>query len=327
MPALRPITISDIQEARKRLRGQVLHTPLLLLDALEPPASISNKPRQGKIYLKLENLQPTGSFKIRGAGNAMLSMPPERLSDGVWTASAGNMGLNLAWFAYQQSIPCRVIVPQEAPQVKVNALERLNAQVIRRSFSEYQQIQCEPAMAQLPGLLVHPFADTQVMAGNAAIVLEILEDQPEVQAIFAPYGGGGLCCGLAAALQQIAPQVQLIACEVETGAPLTASLLAGKPVEVNYSSSFISGMGAPFVFPQMWQLASQLLQATCVVSLEEVKQAIRLLAETQHVIAEGAGAVALAAALKSTGLQKIACIISGGNIDRQTLIDLLKEKC
>lgn len=314
MSSLRPPGIDAIRSARQRLAGRVIRTPLVPLQAEEAGR---------KIYLKLENLQPTGSFKVRGAGNALLSAGPDALRDGVWTASAGNMGQALAWYARQLNVACSVIVPDDAPEVKVQAIRRFGAAIVRVPFPEYQSIQREGHCDRMKGLLVHPFADESVLAGNATIGLELLEDLPDVEVVLVPFGGGGLSCGIAAAIKEVRPDVRVEAVEVETATPLTTSLAAGHSTEVSYHSSFISGMGAPFVFPQMWPLASQFLDGSQVVSLADTADAIRLMSERHHVVAEGAGAVASAAALRTYSGKKVICIVSGGNIAAAHLSTIL----
>lgn len=315
---LSPLSWNDILSARRWLLGRVTRTPLIQLEAVP------------EIYLKLENLQPTGSFKVRGAVNTLISANPDELAFGVWTASAGNMGQALAWQAQRIGIPCTVIVPDDAPLVKIDAITRYGASIIKLPFSSYQEIQKQGCYPRMGGLFVHPFANTDVVAGNATIGLEILEDLPDVDTILVPYGGGGLSCGIASAVdhyQRVFPykpfhSIQVIAVEAATATPLTSSLAAHQPVDVPYKASFISGMGAPFVFPQMWPLVKELICETQVVELERVSNAIRLLAERQHIIVEGAGAVALAAALERQN-KKTVCIISGGNIDENLLIKIL----
>ena len=315
---------ASIHSARERLAGTILRAPLIRFDnrssdfsrfgATEVATTVKTE-----IYLKLENLQPTGSFKVRGAGNALLAANPDQLKDGVWTASAGNMGQALAWYAKKLNVPCTVLVPDDAPEVKVQAIQRLGAEVVKVPFAEYQSVQKEGSHSAMKGLLIHPFADEAVMAGNGTIGLEILEDLPDADLILVPYGGGGLSCGIAAAVK-----TRVEAVELETATPFTSSLSAGKMVEVPYQASFISGMGAPFVFPQMWTLASQLLDGSRVVKLTQVAEAIRLLAERHHIIVEGAGAVALAAALQITEKKKIVCVVSGGNINATHLNKILQ---
>ena len=315
MKTLRPIPLADIQAARARLAGTVLHTPLVRLNAPDMPA---------EVYLKLENLQPVGSFKIRAAGNAMLSVDPARLADGVWTVSAGNMALAVVWFAHLLNLTCTAVVPEDAPAAKLAALRRSHARIITVPFADYQSIQRTHAYPGMPGLLIHPFADPAVMAGDGTLGLEILEDLPDVDAILVPYGGGGLSCGIASAVHAVNPRVKVFAVEVTSGAPLTASLAAGHPVEVPYAASFVSGIGAPFTFPEMWPLASRILDGAFAVELAQVAEAVRLQVEWNHVVAEGAGAVALAAALGGkAGGGKIVCLVSGGNLDSNKLVMIL----
>jgi threonine dehydratase len=234
------------------------------------------------------------------------------------------MGQALAWYARELGIACTVVVPDDAPEVKVGAIERLGANIVKVPFAEYQAIQREGAYSEMKGQLIHPFAEEAVMAGNGTIGLEILEDLPDVDLVLVPYGGGGLSCGIAAAIRASRPGVRIEAVEVATAAPLTGSLAAGKPVDVPYQSSFVSGMGAPFVFPQMWSLASQLLDGSRVVDLVQVAEAIRLLAERHHIVVEGAGAVALAAALAGPAGKKVVCVVSGGNIVSTHLTKILQ---
>lgn len=314
MPLHAP-SLESIRAAQNRLAGTVLRIPLI-------PLYLENAPAE--IYLKLENLQPTGSFKVRGAGNALLSLTPAETRHGVWTASAGNMGQALAWFARQRGIACTVVVPADAPMVKVEAIRRLGAEIVSIPFAEYQSIQREGQWDALKGLLVHPFADEAVMAGNGTLGFEILADLPEVDTILVPYGGGGLSCGIAAAVKASESQARVEAVELATATPITASLAAGQMVEVPYQASFVSGMGAPFVFPQMWPLAQNLIAASRVVELAQVAAAIRLLAERHHIIVEGAGAVALAAALAMPAGEKVVCIVSGGNINAAHLTKILQ---
>jgi threonine dehydratase len=315
MNTFQPIPLAEIQAARARLAGTVLHTPLVRFNAPDMPA---------ETYLKLENLQQVGSFKIRAAGNAMLSADPARLADGVWTASAGNMAQAVAWYARRLGLVCTAVVPEDAPPAKLSALRRLNAKIIAVPFADYQSIQRTHVFAGMSGLLIHPFADPAVMAGDGTLGMEILEDLPDVDVILVPYGGGGLSCGIASAVHAANPKVKIIAVEVASAAPLTASLAAGQPVEVPYAASFVSGIGAPFIFPEMWPLASRMLDGAFAVELTQVAEALRLQIEWNHVVAEGAGAVALALALSGkAGGGKIVCLVSGGNIDMEKLVAIL----
>jgi threonine dehydratase len=310
----RPIALDEVRAARASVSVAVLRTPLVRLD-VDAPA---------EVWLKLENLQPTGSFKVRGAGAALGAVGPECLANGVWTASAGNMALALAWWARRLDLTATVVAPDDAPEAKLAGVRRLGARIVQVPFSRYQQIQRAARWEAADGLLVHPFADRNVMAGNGVIALEILEDLPDADAIVAPYGGGGLSCGIASAAAALGSPARVYGCEVETATPLHASLAASRPVTVPYTPSFVSGMGAPFVFEQMWPLASRLLAGAPVVTLHEVRRAIRLLAARAKVVAEGAAATTLAAALKGAcGRGKVVCVVSGGNIGASPLAEIL----
>lgn len=314
--AAQPVSLDAIRAARERIAPYVLRTPLVRLELDDAPA---------EIYLKLENLQPVGAFKIRGASNAILSAPPEALRAGVWTASAGNMALGVAWQARRLGIPCAIVAPDHAPQTKLDALARLGARVVTIPFAEWFAILSTRAYPGMDGYFVHPVSDTAVMAGNGTIGLEIVEDLPDVDAVVAPYGGGGLSCGIAAALRALRPQARAYACEVETAAPLAASLAAGGPRAIDYTPSFVDGMGGPHVLPDMWPLASSLLAGSLVVSLAEVAAAVRLLVERRRIVAEGAGAAPVAAATKGlAGGGKVVCVVSGGNLDTARLVTILQ---
>lgn len=310
-----PVPLSRVYAARRRLEGTVPRTPLVPLSVDAAPA---------RIYLKLENLQPIGSFKLRGAGNAMLEAGGAALAQGVYTASAGNMAQGVAWFARRLGVPCVAVVPDHAPQTKRAAIQRLGAEVVAVPAEEWLRVMTTHGDARFPGRFIHPFSDPAVMAGNGTVGLEILEDLPEVDAIVVPYGGGGLSCGIAAAVKALRPRVRVFACEVATAAPLAASLAAGAPRPVPYAPSFVDGIGAPAVFPEMWPLASRLLDGSLVVTLDEVAAAIRVLATHSHVIAEGAGAAPVAAALAGrAGPGTVVCVVSGGNIDPGVLAAIL----
>lgn len=277
-----------------------------------------------QIYLKLENLHPTGSFKVRGATYAMHVAPEEALRAGVWTMSAGNMAQALAWQARARSLPCTVVVPETAPQAKIEAIDRLGARIIREPFDDWLKIAETRHHPAVEGFFIHPFSDNAVMAGNGTIGLEIVEDLPDVEAIVVPWGGGGLSCGIASAVGMVAPGVKVYACEFEPTAPLSASLAAGCPTEVPFLHTFIDGIGAPVVFPEMFELAKALLDGSLVSSVQEVAEAVRLLAARNHIVAEGAGAASVAAALAGkAGEGKVACVVSGGNIDAAKLAKIL----
>ena len=310
-------TLEQIREARQVIAGSAIRTPLVRLNVLDAPA---------EIYLKLENLQPIGSFKIRGAANAIGHTPPEQLKRGVWTASAGNMAQGVAWRARELGIPCAVVVPEHAPEAKLAAIKRLGGEIIKVPFDAWWQVILTHRYEGLDGLFVHPVSNTHVMAGNGTIGIEILEDLPDVDALIIPYGGGGLSSGIATAIRALKRDTKVYACEVETAAPLAASLAAGAPQEVNYTPSFVDGIGSKSVLPEMWPLVSRLLDGSLVVSLSEVAAALKLLAERNRVIAEGAGACPVAAGLSGkAGGGKIVCVVSGGNIDLSKLCDILSD--
>ena len=312
---LEPVTISDARAARSNLAGAAIRTPLV---------RFTYGPLPGPVWLKLENLQPTGSFKIRGAANAMACLAPGRLDDGVWTASAGNMAQGVAWRARELGVPCAVIAPEHAPATKLEALARLGASVRSVPFAEWFHILETHEFPGMRGAFIHPVCDRAVMAGNATIALEILEDLPDVAAVLVPFGGGGLSCGIAAAMREMAPHVRIFACEVETAAPLAASLRAGAPARIEYRASFVDGIGSPFVLNEMWPLASRLLAGSLVVTLAEIAASIRALAERHRIIAEGAGAAPVAAAIRAlAGEGPVACVVSGGNLDGSRLAEIM----
>ncbi len=278
-----------------------------------------------EIWLKLENLQPIGSFKLRGAGNAMSLAPRERLARGVSTASAGNMAQGVAWNARRLGIPCSVVVPDSAPQTKLAAIERLGAKAVPLPYARWWQVVEDHGYPGIEGLFIHPVSDPAVIAGNATIGLEILEDLPDVDAVIVPFGGGGLSCGIAAAIRALRPGARVFASEVETAAPFAASLAAGRPVAVEHTPSFVDGIGGKSMLPEMWPLASRLLTGSLVMSLPQIAAAVKLLAERNRVIAEGAGASSVAAAFAGrAGGGKVVAVVSGGNIDPAKLAKILQ---
>jgi len=306
---------SEVQDARRVIAGSAIRTPLVRLNVSPAPADI---------YLKLENLQPIGAFKIRGAANAIARLPPEKLERGVVTASAGNMAQGVAWCARRLGIPCTVIAPATAPETKVKAIERLGGHVIKVSFDEWWRAFEERAYAGVDGAFIHAFDDEDVMAGNGTIALEVLEDLPDVDSIVIPWGGGGLTCGIASVLRELRPSCKIFTAEVATAAPLAASLAAGAPTEVDYQPSWVDGIGAKAVFPQMFERARTLIDGALVADLSSVAEALRLMVQHNHVIAEGAGACPVACALSGqAGPGKIVCVVSGGNIDSSKLFRVL----
>ena len=308
------IPLAQIEAARERIAGAAIRTPLVRLGADAP----------AEIWLKLECLQPIGSFKIRGASNRMALASRAELARGVWTASAGNMAQGVAWNARRLGIPCTVVVPEGAPATKIAAVERLGGHVVAVPHDEWFDTFRTHKHEGIEGLFVHAFSDDAVMAGNGTIALEILEDLPDVDAVVVPFGGGGLVSGIASALRALRPSAKVYAAEVSTAAPLAASLAKGAPTEIAHTRTFVDGIGGPRVFPEMFALAKQLLDGALVSSLEEIARAIRVLAERNRVVAEGAGAAGVAAAMAGkAGRGKIVCVVSGGNIDSATLATIL----
>jgi threonine dehydratase len=312
-PAREP-TLDEIQGARTRIAGVAIRTPLIRFQVDGVP---------GEIYLKLENLQPVGSFKIRGAANALGMASREELQNGVWTASAGNMAQGLAWMAHRLGIKCTAVVPAHAPDAKLSAIARLGAQIEKVPFDRWWEIIVAPGSIGMPGMFVHPVSDPAVIAGNGTIGLELLEDLPDLDAVVIPYGGGGLITGIASGLRSLKPNVRVYGAEVETAAPLWTALQAGAPREARYTPSFVDGIGARTVLDEMWPVVRRLVNSSIVVSLAEIAAAIRLLVERNRIVAEGAGAASAAAALTGhAGPGRIACVISGGNIDPANLLKI-----
>ena len=311
------ISLSSIRSARERIASSIFRTPLVPLGGSDRP-----------IFLKLENLQPIGSFKIRGASSALTLATPEQLANGVYTASAGNMAQGVAWHAQQLGVDCRIVVPDHAPQTKLDAIERLGASYVKVPWEAWWEIivthHYEPFADRF---FVHPVCDPAVMAGNGTIGLEILEELPDVDTVLIPYGGGGLSCGIAAAVKALKPDVKVYAAEVETAAPVKAAFAAGEPTPVKYTPTFIDGSGSGRVLDEMWPYARRYLDGSIVVSLEEAAAAVRLLAEKNRIIAEGAGALPVAAALSGQApAGRTVCVVSGGNIDFAKLGPILEGR-
>lgn len=313
--ALERIPLNLIKEAHERIKQDILRTPLLKLNTSDAA---------NQIYLKCENLQPIGSFKLRGAGNAMKMTDPVLLEDGVWTASAGNMAQGVGWYARKLSIKSTIVVPDHAPSAKLEAIAKLGSEILKVPFEEWIEILKTHHKDGMEGLFIHPFANPNVMAGNGTIGLEIIEDLPDVDIIIIPYGGGGLSCGIASAIRQLKPDTQIFASEVSTAAPLKASLEAKKPIDIQYTPSFVDGIGAPNIFEEIWPLVNQLLDDSKVVTLQEVVDVLRALILENNIIAEGAGASSVAAALNLPDEgKKIICVVSGGNIDTHKIVKIL----
>jgi threonine dehydratase len=278
-----------------------------------------------EIWLKLECLQPISSFKIRGAANAIRSAPPGAVDRGVLTTSAGNMAQGVAWMARELGVPATVVAPEHAPQTKLDAIARLGGTVIMVPYERWWETMEEGAYPGVEGFFVHPVLDDAVMAGNGTIGLELVEDLDAIDTVLVPWGGGGLSTGIASALAALSPTTRVLACEPETGAPFAASFAAGSPVEVDYTPSFVDGAGSKMLLGPMWERARTLLAGGIAVPLDETAASVRTLAERARVIAEGAGALAVAAALSGrAGEGRIVCIVSGGNIDASRLASILE---
>ncbi|HKT45413.1 MAG TPA: pyridoxal-phosphate dependent enzyme [Gaiellaceae bacterium] len=274
-----------------------------------------------RTWLKLENLQPIGSFKLRGALSAVRAASPAELAGGVVTASAGNMAQGVAWAARDAGVRARVIAPADAPRAKLDAVERLGAEVVPVTHEEWWQAMVDRGRDGVDGLFVHPVEDELVMAGNGTIGLELVEDLGAFDTVVIPWGGGGLTTGIASAVKALRPDVRVVTAEPETAAPLAASLAAGEPVAIDYQPSFVDGAGGRALLPTMWDRAREVVDEAVAVPLDEVEEALRLLVSRAHVVAEGAGALALAASRRRE--DRCVCIVSGGNVDAAVLARVL----
>jgi threonine dehydratase len=311
------IRIEEIERAREVIGSEVLRTPLVRLDVPEEAPC--------EIWLKLECLQPIGSFKIRGALNAIRAAPRGALSTGVVTASAGNMAQGVAWAARDAGVAATIVAPEQAPEAKLRAIERLGARVVEVPFEHWWRALEESRVEGVDGFFVHPFRDPHVMAGNGTIGLEIVERLGEPDAVVVPVGGGGLISGVASALRATSPGTRVIAVEPSTAAPLATSLAAGRPVAIDRRRSFVDGAGGPSILPEMWPLLRVLVDEAVSVTPEETAAAVRLLVERARVVAEGAGALPVAAALAGhAGSGRVVAVVSGGNIDAAVLATILR---
>ncbi len=305
-----------MEEARRNIAGTALRTPLAPL----------NGEAAAQVFLKLENLQPIGSFKIRGAANVMARTPREKLAGGVLTASAGNMEQGVAFCARRLGVPATIVSPDTAPATKIRAVERLGGRMILAPFAEWWRTFETRAYPGVDATFIHAFDDFNVMAGNGTIALELLEDLPDLDAVVIPWGGGGLSCGIAAVLRARAPRVRIYAAEVETAAPLAASLAAGGPRTVEYTPSWVDGIGSKMVFASMFAHARKLLDGSLVVTLYDAAKAMKTVAERNRVIVEGASACAIAAAMSGrAGSGKVVAIVSGGNIDLDRFAQIIAK--
>jgi threonine dehydratase len=301
------IPLEEIRRARERIGDAVVRTPLLRLDE--------------RIWLKLENLQPIGSFKLRGALSAVRAASPSELAGGVVTASAGNMAQGVAWAAREAGVRATIVAPDTAPSTKLDGTVRLGGEVIRVPHEVWWQTMLDRRYDGIDGLFVHPVEDDAVMAGNGTIGVELCEELGDFDTVVIPWGGGGLATGIASAVKALRPATRIVTAEPETAAPLAASLAAGGPVEIDYAPSFVDGAGGRALLPTMWAHAQELVDAAVAVPLDEVADAMRVLASRARIVAEGAGALALAAAAREEG--RVVCIVSGGNVDAHVLSRVL----
>jgi threonine dehydratase len=309
---MREVPIAAIDDASRTIYEAAVRTPLVRLEL--PFAVTAGAP---DVYLKLESLQPVGSFKIRGAWNAVRSLSSEQLRRGVWTVSAGNAAQGVAFAARRAGAACAVMVIDTAPQAKIDAIERLGARIVRVTYDEAWKTVEQHDSDRMDGTFVHPFDDDRFIAGNGTVGLEILQDLPDLDAVIAPLGGGGLLAGVGAVMRARNPGVKVFAAEPETAAPLATSFARGEPSYFEgWTASFVDGAGGKSVLPTMWPLLRRVVDESIVVTLDEVRHAMTRTAERVHVIAEGAAGCAVAAALSGrAGAGKIVAIVSGGNID------------
>ena len=314
---IRPISLGEIREARERIASTIVRTPLIRLQL---------GPDYPDIRLKLENLQPINAYKLRGAANAVAMLRESERARGVWTISAGNAGQGVAYAAKQAGVPCTVVVIQTAPASKIERMKALGAKLVPVSYDVAWKALEQRSFPGVDGTFVHPFDDHNFIAGHATMGLEILEDAPDAAAVIASIGGGGLVVGLASAIKALKPEVKIWGAEPETAAPAALSFQKGSPqVFTDWKSSFVDGAGGQSVFPRMWERMKPLLDGSIVVTLDETKRAMRLMAEKARVISEGAGALPLAAALTGkAGQGPIVAIVSGGNIDLKKFCELIQ---
>ena len=314
--ALSAPALSEIRAAAEALAPHIIRSPLVQL---------KTGGRSSDIFLKLENLQAIGAFKVRPMGNVLLNADSATLQNGVYTASSGNSGLGLAWIAKELGLAATVYAPETAPPGKLTAIRKFGAEIRTLPDGKWWQIIENSGHPDDPGMYVDAVRNPSAMAGNGTIGLEIVDQAPDVETVIVPFGGGGLSCGIAAAIRALRPDTRVIVAESDAATPLTAALQAGRPETVEVKPSFISGAGAPSVLEEMWPLVRELVDDTVVVSVADVAAAMKLLFERNKIVAEGAGAIALAAALANErDWGKTVCIISGGNIDSDLLVTVLK---
>ncbi|HUR80715.1 MAG TPA: pyridoxal-phosphate dependent enzyme [Thermoanaerobaculia bacterium] len=314
-PPVRPVTLDDIHAARERIRGVITRTPLVRF-----LHGIDGAP---EIWLKLENLQPINAFKLRGGANAVAMLAPVERAKGVWTISAGNAGQGVAYAAREAGVPCTVLVIETAPETKIERMRNLGAKLVKAPFDACWQAMEDRAYPGIEGTFVHPFDDHDFIAGNATAGLEIVEDLPQVKTVIGAIGGGGLMSGIGSAVRALAPHVRILGAEPETAAPGAKSFAANEAkVFEEWQASFVDGAGGKSIFPRMWERIRAVMDGSVVVTLDEVRHAMKLMASKTRVIAEGAGALPVAAALKEKDGPVVA-VVSGGNIDLKKFCELV----
>jgi threonine dehydratase len=319
LEAIRPLQLSEIRDARTRVAGVVARTPLIRLDL---------GPNFPDIRLKLENLQPTNSYKLRGAVNAVAMMPESDRQRGVWTISAGNAGQGVAYAARLAGVQCTVVAIETAPVSKIGRMRTLGAKLVLAPYDVVWKALAERSFPGVEGAFIHPFDDHNFIVGHATMGLEILEDVPEVRTVTAAVGGGGLITGVGSALKLLEPSLKIYGAEPETAAPASLSFARGSAQEfTNWTASFVDGAGGRSVFPRMWERMKSIVDGILVVSLEETAEAMRILAEKARIIAEGAGALAVAAAMTGKlGSGPIVAVVSGGNVDMAKFFEIVLSK-
>ena len=316
LEAVRPIELAEIREARTRIASTIVRTPLVHLEM---------GPNYPDIRLKLENLQPINAYKLRGAANAVALLPESERKRGVWTISAGNAGQGVAYAAREAGVPCTVVVIKTAPESKINRMRALGAKLIPVPYDIAWKALEERSYPGAEGTFVHPFDDHNFIAGHGTMGLEILEDVPETAAVIASIGGGGLITGVASAIKALRPAMKIFGVEPETAAPAALSFKKGSPqVFKDFKQSFVDGAGGQSMFPRMWERMKPVVDDYIVVTLDETKKAMRLMAEKARIISEGAGALPVAAGLSGkAGKGPIVAVVSGGNIDMKKFCELI----
>jgi threonine dehydratase len=313
---VKPVGMSEIRAAQARLAGLAMVSPVVACQAAPPGKTVR---------LKLENLQPIGSFKIRPIGNAVRARTPAQLAAGIYTSSSGNSALGVAWMARELGIAGTAVVPANAPEAKLEKLRRLGARIEMLSVEDWWRAIRVGRLSDQPGVYIDAVRDPACLAGDATLGLEILQQFPDVEAILMPFGGGALACGIACAVRLLRPDIKIIVCELETAHPCKAALQAGAPVETAHEPGFVSGVGFGTVLPEMWPLIRSMVDGVITVSLAEVAAAIKVLVENNRVVAEGAGAIPVAAALSGRYEQsKVCAVVSGGNLDSAMLTTILQ---